>query len=251
MAGLQLAEAAMAAINGGVYAMGYWTFTDFPDRPEWHAINQWGLFKWLTQGSEPRAPYYAYGLLTKFLRGPATVYQVESGQEDLRVAAVERQTDKAWSIAVVNRSARDTSISIALPERATSKAFRKYVYDARKPPLTEDGDLQGPVGKVEPNSSHLTDSVGGLTLTVYTTAYDEVPPAAVQGMDVSKLPDGKLIKWSANKEPDLAYYRVYHEGVRLGSTVAAQFPDEGPTRNKPGKYTVVAVDLSGNAIPAK
>ena len=251
MAGLQLAEAALAAINGGVYAMGYWTFTDFPDRPEWHGINQWGLFKWLTQGSEPRAPYYAYGLLTKFFRGPATVYQVETEQENLRVAAIERRADKTWSIAVVNRNALDTPISIALPEGAPTKAFRKYVYDARKPPQTEDGDLQGPVGKVEPNSNRLTDIVGGLTLTVYTTAYDEVPPAPVRGIEVSKLPDGKLIKWPANAEADLGYYRVYHEGIRIGSTVATQFADEGPTRSKPGKYTVVAVDLSGNAIPAK
>jgi len=231
--------------------MGYWTFTDFPDRPEWHGINQWGLFKWLTQGSEPRAPYYAYGLLTKFFRGPATVYQVETAQENLRVAAIERPSDKTWSIAVVNRNAQDTPISIALPAGASAAAFRKYVYDARKPPQTEDGDLQGPVGKVEPNSNRLTDIVGGLTLTVYTTSYDEVPPAPVRGIEVSKLPDGKLIKWPANAEADLGYYRVYHEGIRIGSTVATQFADEGPTRSKPGKYTVVAVDLSGNAIPAK
>jgi hypothetical protein len=29
--GFQLAEATMAAMNAGVYAMGYWTFIDYPD----------------------------------------------------------------------------------------------------------------------------------------------------------------------------------------------------------------------------
>ncbi len=245
-AGLQLAEAALAAINGGVYAMGYWTFTDFPDRPEWQAINQWGLFKWLTQGSEPRAPYYAYGLLTKFFRGPATVFQSGTPQVNLRVAALERHGDKAWSIAIVNRSERETRVSIALPAGAPTAAFRKYVYDARKPPKTVDGDLQEPGGKITPSNRQLVDVVGGLTLTVYTTSYDEEPPAAVRGLEISNLPDGRLLKWMANAEPDFGYYRIYHDGIRIGSTVATRYADEGPTRRRPGKYTVVAVDLSGN-----
>ncbi|MGB9596979.1 MAG: hypothetical protein ACPL7B_11925, partial [Candidatus Poribacteria bacterium] len=31
LVGIQLSEATIAAMNGGVYALGYWTFTDFPD----------------------------------------------------------------------------------------------------------------------------------------------------------------------------------------------------------------------------
>jgi hypothetical protein len=77
-AGLQTAEAAIAAINAGAYAMGYWTFTDYPDR-QGQGINQWGLFKSMSAGAVTRAPYYCYGLLTKFLRGPARVYRVVWG----------------------------------------------------------------------------------------------------------------------------------------------------------------------------
>jgi hypothetical protein len=69
--GIQLAEAALAAINGGAYAMGCWTFSDFPDSYSRTYINKWGTFRWSGADYRTRAHYYAYGLLTKFFRGPA------------------------------------------------------------------------------------------------------------------------------------------------------------------------------------
>lgn len=246
LAGIQLAEAALAAINAGVYGMGYWTFTDFPEHPEWKGINQWGLFKWLTNGSEPRAPYYAYGLLTKFFRGPATVYEVESSDERLRVAAIE-QENKSWSVALVNRNREPTPILLSLPEGMPSVAFRKYVYDPEHPPKTEDGDLQEPSGKVPMQNRALNDTLGGGTLTVYTTAYDEVSPSPVRDLKVSELPNARKLMWMPNAEPDFCYYRIYHNNIRIGSTIAAEFVDAGPSRNRPGNYSVIAVDRSGNA----
>ena len=41
--------------------------------------------------------------------------------------------------------------------------------------------------------------------------------------------DAKRLRWAPNTETDLCYYRVYHNGVRIGSTVATEFIDAGPT----------------------
>ena len=98
MAGLQLAEGAVAAINAGIYGLSYWTFSDEPDDPVAHIGRRWGLFRWMTNGATTRTPYYAYGLLTKFFHGPATVYQVQSSDPLQRVAAIRNETTGTWSI---------------------------------------------------------------------------------------------------------------------------------------------------------
>jgi len=258
LAGLQLAEAAMAAINGGVYALSYWTFTDYPDEKGQNYINQWGVFKWLTSGGLTRAPYYSYGLLTKFFRGPGTVYQVNTPDEKLRVAALQHDAGKTWSIAVINRTAHDVPVRVALAG-AGQAAFRKYVYDPKHVPVTVDGDLQEPAAKLSLHDGTLSDVVEAGSLAVYTTAYDDTPPSAVRGLEVERIRDTRIpggaveasrLRWIANSEPDLCYYRVYHHGVRIGSTAATEFIDSGPDNRRPGGYAVVAVDQSGNAGPA-
>lgn len=258
LAGLQLAEAALAAINAGVYAMGYWTFNDYPDRPEEHGINHWGVFKWLTNGATPRAPYYSYGLLTKFFRGPGTVFQVQGGEDLIRVAALQHDDGNTWSIAVLNRQPQAARVSIRLGDLKSSAAFRKYVYDPRHVPVTEDGDLQEPEGKVTPDGGKLADAVEGGTLAIYTTAFDDAPPAAVTGLEVKRIQDTRLsgatasanrLRWTPSAEPDLCYYRIYHDGVRIGSTAVTEYIDSGPTQHQKGPYAVVAVDRSGNPGP--
>ena len=79
-AGLQTAEAAMAAINAGAYAMGYWTFTDYPDRPG-QGINQWGTIQvdvgrsgnaralLLLRTADQVLPWPGAGLSSHFWRG--------------------------------------------------------------------------------------------------------------------------------------------------------------------------------------
>ncbi|MGA2632294.1 MAG: hypothetical protein ABSG54_19030 [Terriglobia bacterium] len=255
LAGVQLAEAAIAALNAGVYAMGYWTFMDYPDTKGQPYINQWGLFKWLTNGGVTRAPYYAYGLLTKFFRGPATVYQVDAGDEKLRAVALQHAETKTWSVAVLSRAAQDVAIKLSLGSAGPAMDFRKYLYDPRNVPVTEDGDLQEPEGKLALRDGQFTDTLRAGTLAVYTTAYDDAPPAPVRGLDIARIRDTRVpgstadarrLRWTANTESDLCYYRVFHNGVRIASTVGTEFIDAGPTAEKPGKYSVVAVDRSGN-----
>ncbi len=250
-AGLQTAEAALAAVNAGSYAMGYWTFTDYPDRPG-QGINQWGLFKSMAAGAVTRSPYYCYGLLTKFFRGPASVHRVTSDGPKIHAAAIQRDSDKAWSVAVINREMHPVAVTIALPADPT-RTFRKYLYDTAHVPVTEDGDLQDPSGKVPVRNRELNDTVPGNSLALYTTAYDDEPPAPVQGLEVKPVDasftprDAKRLTWKANAEADLCYYRIYHNNVRVGSTVGTEYVVTGPERWRSGPYTVVAVDTSGNA----
>jgi hypothetical protein len=251
-AGLQTAEAALAAVNAGAYAMGYWTFTDYPDRPG-QGINQWGLFKSLAQGAVTRTPYYCYGLLTKFFRGPANVYRVSSSAGSVRTAAVQRQFDKAWSIAVINRDTHPVAVAVTLAANP-GKPFRRYVYDTAHVPVTEDGDLQEPSGSLAAEAGELNDTLPSNSMVIYTTAYDENPPAPVQGLEVGPggsapgMPsDAKRLTWKPNAETDLCYYRIYHNNVRIGSTVTMEYIVAGPDRYKAGPYRVVAVDTSGNS----
>jgi hypothetical protein len=259
LAGLQLAEAAIAALNAGVYAMGYWTFMDYPDEKGLRYMNQWGLFKWLTNDAVTRAPYHSYGLLSKFFRGPATVHQVNVAEQKLRVAALRHEEAKTWSVAVLNRESQDLPFRLSLPDVEESTAFRKYAYDPRNVPATEDGDLQEPEDKLTLRDGRLTDSVKAGTMAVYTTAYDETPPSPVRGLEVTRIHDtripgasanARLLRWTVNPENDICYYRVYHNGVRLGSATGTEYIDAGPTASRPGKYSVVAVDRSGNKSPA-
>jgi hypothetical protein len=46
------------------------------------------------------------------------------------------------------------------------------VYDSAHVPVTEDGDLQDPAGKVTLQNGRLTDKVAPLSLAVYTTTTD-------------------------------------------------------------------------------
>jgi hypothetical protein len=100
----------------------------------------------------------------------------------------------------------------------------------------------------------MSDTVPANSMVVYTTAYDEDPPAPVQGFEVRPvdksegLPsDARRLVWRPNTESDLCYYRIYHNNVRIGSTVATEFVVAGPDLWRSGPYSVVAVDTSGNA----
>jgi hypothetical protein len=255
MSGLQLAEATLGAINGGVRAMGYWTFMDYPDSELRGGINQWGLFKWMKQDALTRAPYYSYGLMTKFFHGPSRVYEVKSSDGRLRVAAAQRRDSGKWSIAVVNRGDSVLPIALELPGGIEAK-LRKYEYAVASVPTTEDGDLQAPSGTLVVSKGRLNDEVKPNSLTVYTGLYDGEPPAPVEALRLDRIRytavpgtpiDAPAVRWQKSASSDVIYYRVYYQGRRIGSTTSTEFIDADVRRGRVGKYGVAAVDSSGNA----
>jgi len=244
---IQLAEAVIAALNAGVYGVGYWTYMDFPDdyRPDY--VNKWGTFRCSGQDRSTRAIYYAYGLLTRYFRGPARSFRVTSDDPRLRVAAVRHARAGTWSIAVVNRSASTVPVSLRIV-RGPSARFRKYVYDPAAVRHNPFGDLPRPTAQVRMVGATLSDRVGPMTLTVYTTAYDEEPPPAVRDVRVETAATGVRVAWRPSRAKDTCYYRVYrltdHQREQIRSTIATAIVD--PAGSKTQRYAVTAVDLSGN-----
>jgi hypothetical protein len=256
LGGLQLAEAALAAMNGGVRAMGYWTFMDYPEGDERKSVNHWGLFQWMKNGGAIRPTYYAYGLLTKFFRGPGRVLELAGSDPLLRAGMLRRSDSGAVSVAIVNRADAARSVAITIPAGA---AFRKYEYLVAAPPRTEDGDLQAPSKTVRAAQGQLRDTLAPRSLTVYTTLYDNDAPAAATALKAERIryerpgiqpSAAQQLTWQASASPDVIYYRILHDGKRVGSTATTGYTDVDMRNVRGGRYSVVAVDSSGNAAPA-
>ena len=246
--GIQLAEAVIAALNAGVYSLGYWTFCDFPDEYSKTYQNKWGLFKWTGTDYSTRPHYYSYGMITKYLRGPAKVLRVTSNDPFVRVGAIQRASDGAVTVLLVNRNQGPVTVDLDLGV-VPGQPLRRYTYDPQRPPHHPFGDLPEPDALVPMASSRLVQELPAQSQVLLTAAYESVPPPAVTGIAVQPSEKGVRVAWQPVDADDLCYYRVYRlvDGNReqVGSTIATQFAD--PAGQPADRYAVVAVDQSGNA----
>jgi hypothetical protein len=258
--GIQVAEAVLAMINGGIYACGYWTFSDFPSKYNPHYINKWGLFRWEADNFTTKPSYYCIGLLTKFFRGPSEAYEVKSSDSLLRIAAVRNLETGSMSVAVINRHEMSLKLSLEMQQDKGARPFRKYLYDPHNVPFNYFGDLQPYTRKINAEKGSLDDTIPAQSLVVYTTAYDDDPPAAVTGLRWERRQiDGReraVLTWDPNTEKDLCYYRIYRSPgpeVRIlprwqiASTISNLYIDMSVHNLPEYYYRVIAVDQSGNA----
>jgi hypothetical protein len=262
--GIQLSEAIIAQINGGIYASCYWTFCDIPGIPPsnefGYRANKWGTFKWYFDDHTTKSNYYSVGLLTKFFRGPSEVYKVNTSDTLLRVCAIRNLEQGGYSIAIVNRHRQPQKVDLDIAGLTDNKAFRKYIYDPEDVPFNYFGDLQDFAEKLEVKNGNFTDVVPAYSLVVYTTNYDDDPPASVTGLYVEEKEVDKrnanVLTWEPNKEKDLCYYRIYRsidKDVEIiprneaGTTVSTAFVDKRVRGLPRFYYKIIAVDKSGNA----
>ena len=261
--GIQVAEAIIAQINGGLYASSYWTFCDIPGIPPnrqfGYRVNKWGVFKWYFDDHTTRPTYYALGLITRFFRGPAEVYAVNTSDTLLRIAAIKNLDNNSHSIAIINRNWEPQTVDLLFEDMPSDKPFRKYVYDPKNVPFHYFGDMQPHSDKLSIKDQHFTDNIPAYSLIVYTTNYDEDPPAKVNGLQVTQKEvdqrNANVLTWKPNTENDLCYYRIYrslNEDVeisarnQIASTVATQHVDKRIRGLPPYYYKIIAVDKSGN-----
>jgi hypothetical protein len=246
-------------INGGIYACGYWTFGDFPSSYRSNYINKWGLFRWEIDNYTTKPVYYCLGLLTKFFRGPAEAFEVISGDSLLRIAAVKNLDNGSVSISVINRDEKTSVLKLKTGIEVEGKPFRKYLYDPANVPFNYFGDLQQYTKILVPEYGLITDTIPPLSLVVYTTNYDNEPPAIVKGLNVERRKTGsrdrEVLTWEPNTEKDICYYRIYRSEKKeveisprkqIASTISNQYIDQSVHYLPPYYYRVIAVDQSGN-----
>jgi nicotinamide mononucleotide adenylyltransferase len=257
---LQVAEALTAMINGGIYAASYWTFSDFPSKYRPTYINKWGVFKWEIDDFTTRPNYYSLGLYTKFLRGPAEVYEVASEDSLIRTCAVKNIESQSLSIALVNRNMKEKIVSFKLDGSFGNITFRKYVYDSENPPFNYFGDLQDYSKNVVLNNGQFTDTLTANSVIVYTSHYDDTAPASVTGLQVKAAKienrDRNVLSWDTNNENDFCYYRIYRSsekdfsispGKQIATTISNEYIDRKVHSLPQYYYKVIAVDQSGNS----
>ena len=75
---------------------------------------------------------------------------------------------------------------------------------------------------------------------------DSTPPAAPTGLAATAGVRSVSLDWADNSESDLGSYRVYRDGVQVGTPTASAFTDTGLTAGVTYRYRVTAVDSSLN-----
>ena len=246
---IQVAEAVLAAVNGGIEALAYWTFSDFPDdaygKGNMRYINKWGTSRWSGDDHSTRDLHYGLAQLTRNFRGPADVLATVSSTDNIRAACV-RQKSGAVAIAVVNREPGNTPVKIEFGG-TLDKPLRKYLFDTAKPAQHPFGDLSAPDAVMPAKDGSLTDEIPPVSLVVYTTDYDDSAPARVADVRIAKAAGGaRIVSWAEARDADLCYFRIFSGKKQLGSTVACEF--ELPADASDADIRVVAVDTSGNAL---
>jgi hypothetical protein len=178
----------------------------------------------------------------------------------MRIAAIKNLETGSLSIAVINRNddARELNLKMKVPENG--KAFRKYLFDPANVPFNYFGDLQSYTRKISLKNEALSDTIPAQSFVVYTTAYDDDPPAPVVGLksEITKIEDRDraLLTWDPNSEKDFCYYRVYRSEKpdveispkrQIASTISNQYIDRSVHNMPKYYYRVIAVDQSGNS----
>ena len=136
-------------------------------------------------------------------------------------------------------SEHEHAITRDLMDRVLAKRWRELrpSFASKRFLRLEPGPPRGSGGRgtVPLKNGTLVDTVAPLSLTVYTTDYDNDPPAPVRGVKVeAEAAERRRVTWQASVEPDFCYYRIYR-GARagfmptqenqVGSTIATEFLD--------------------------
>jgi hypothetical protein len=178
----------------------------------------------------------------------------------MRIGAIKNLENNSYSIAMVNRHWDPQTITLEIENIDGETSFRKYIYDPGDVPFNYFGDLQEFSKKLQLKDRHFSDTIPGYSLVVYTSNFDEVPPASVTGLTTSMEEvdqrDANVLRWEPNTEEDFCYYRVYRsiqEQVeiiprnQIATTVSTEYVDKRIRNLPPFHYQIIAVDKSGNS----
>lgn len=286
-AALMYAEAVIAAINAGVFAMVLWTFTDYPDPYTCHyaerdpyakkwamcepfvsetqdvKYNKCGLMKWEDNGDySVREMYWCLGLISKYCKRNAKVLDITNDDSLIRICAMLNR-DGSVSVVVVNRHTAPTPVKLKLSLIYMNKQpMRVYEYDSRNVCSNEFGDLQDPSAELLfQNTDEIVYTLLPESLTVFTTDYK---PRSKEIYAQKVVQKNHWLSWQPVEDEEHCYYRIYRGKEpdfipslqnQIASTIetsidlTARYLDDAAILNVEGDYyKVLSVDRSGNGL---
>ena len=166
--GLQIARIAANMFQSGSCGMSYWMLYCY----YWYWLEQghgndnaMGLWGNADENYSCYPVYYAYSMLTRFVRAGMEIYPVQT--DDPNLVAVGFKSGEDWTYLVVNDSETESKKISFLNNARFPGAMKRYVYDQNNVPT--DNKVIASNGTVTPDGRVLTDMLAPLTFTVYTT----------------------------------------------------------------------------------
>lgn len=265
---LYMADMIFAAINAGIYALGIWTYTDYPD-PFWCAYsekegyakkwgecekfvsgttgskyNKWGMTLWEENGDySPRPHYFCIAPLVKLFKRNTRVLDIDCDDKDLVSCGVQNH-DGTISVAFVNHAKEPKTVTLSCS--LADRPMRVYEYESRHVPYNRFCDIQPMSAVLAPDA--LTYELKPESVTFFTTDYIE-KAATVAAKNV-RAADG-VLTWDEVADPNHCYYRVYASDQRgfkpsIDNQIASTVATALPIKEEKKYYKVLSVDQSGN-----
>ncbi|MDD6438671.1 MAG: hypothetical protein PUG09_11540 [Prevotella sp.] len=165
--GVLLARIVLCCLNAGASGLSYWSLIDqYYGRMETYGqMQQLGLWKsvakcyetdsayaGLRRDYEPRPQYYAYSLLTRFIRAGQTVFPIATGKEFLAASAF-RDTYGQWTYVIANADPTGHNLQLA---NANGGSGRYDIYCYTRNTLPNDGTQIGKSGTIRTKKNGLS-----------------------------------------------------------------------------------------------
>ena len=167
--GVHIARLASNMFHRGGQGMSYWMLFCYYwnwDSRETNALgNIMGLWDTAENGYKCKPSFYAYSLLTRFVRKGMDIYPVPTA--DPNIIALAFRDKGEWTYLVINDSATESKKVSFLNNTKFPESLNRYVYSAKNVPT--DNHVIASNGTVEANGRVVTDVLEPMTCTVYTT----------------------------------------------------------------------------------
>ena len=149
--GVLMTRIVINLLNAGASGVSYWSLIDqyYGKDADYGAMQQLGLWKYVkkTYASEPyyndiksdyevRPQYYAYSLLTRFIRPGAEIYPIATPEEWYAGTAV-RNTNGKWVYVFANGMDQEKTISLINKHAQTNGNYKVYRYTKDSLPVTD------------------------------------------------------------------------------------------------------------------
>jgi len=145
--GLQMADCACQAANGGSTMVLAWMLDDSS-----HAGFTWGMWRNKEGGFALKPWFYTWSLLTRLFPAAGSIVETRLRSSDVRAMTMRLPRDAGWSFCAVNRDGQPVTLKLRIPP-AGKLTMQRYIYarDAAKadsdgfpvPAATQEVDLVG------------------------------------------------------------------------------------------------------------